>query len=239
MNIFSTIRADFKAAYDRDPAANGVSGMLAILLCYPGFKAILAHRFLHVVYHTLRLKLLSRVISQTVRFFTGVEIHPAAQIGPGFFIDHGHGVVIGETTIIGSNVTLYQGVTLGGTGKECGKRHPTLKDNVVVGAGAKILGNLTLGDSSKVGAGSVVVRDVPDHATVVGIPAVVVRHGNKSIDLDHSDLPDPLANRLKELRQEHQQLEQQLAETRKELAKYEKNKALSDHEYEVADSRFV
>jgi serine O-acetyltransferase len=205
MSIFSNILRDFRAARDRDPAARGLSGAIAIWLCYPGFKAVVAYRFLHPLHRVPGLRLPTRVLSQMTRFFTGCEIHPAAQLGPGCFIDHASGVVIGETAILGANVTLYQGVTLGGTGKETGKRHPTLGDNVVVGAGAKILGNIVVGDDAKVGAGSVVVRAVPPGCTVAGVPAVIVRRDGKrvadehEIPLDHTNLPNPLLERLRTL----------------------------------------
>ena len=161
--MFSNIRQDIKVIFERDPAAKSV---LEVILCYPGFHAILLHRIAHSFYK-LNLVLIARIISQINRFLTGIEIHPGAKIGKGFFIDHGMGVVIGETTEIGDNVTLYQGVTLGGTGKEKGKRHPTLGDNIVVGSGAKILGPVKIGDNAKIGAGAVVLKDVPPNSTVV------------------------------------------------------------------------
>jgi len=194
-----SIVKDFKAVLDRDPAARTVFAPIEILLTYSGFQALVVHRISHVFY-TFRIPLIPRLLSHFARFFTGVEIHPGAKIGSGFFIDHGMGVVIGETAEIGNNVTLYQGVTLGGTGKEKGKRHPTVGDNVVVGAHATVLGNIRIGNNVKIGAGSVVVTSVPDNCTVVGVPAEVVRiQGEKvpSQSLDHGDLPDP----LKELRE--------------------------------------
>jgi len=210
--MFRSIMADFRAARDRDPAARGWIGAVEIWLCYPGFKALVAHRFLHGLNAIPGGKLPARIGSQLVRFFTGCEIHPGAVIHPGCFIDHAHGVVIGETAIVGPNATLYQGVTLGGTGKECGKRHPTLGANVVVGAGAIILGNILIGDNAKIGAGSVVVREVPPGSTVVGVPAVVVRRGGMPIQppaqtLDHVDLPNPLAERLAAMEQRLARLE--------------------------------
>lgn len=162
---------DIKAVKQRDPAARN---LLEILLCYPGVHAIIWHRVAHAFWKG-HLKLIARIISSLTRFFTGIEIHPGAKIGPGFFIDHGMGVVIGETTEIGRNVTLYQGTTLGGTGKETGKRHPTIGDNVVVASGAKVLGPFTVGARSKIGAGAVVLKEVPPDCTVVGIPGRVVR----------------------------------------------------------------
>ena len=215
MNPFYGIYRDFKACFERDPAARTPLGVLEVILLYSGFHALLWYRFAHFL-HRLHIPFIPRLLSQFIRIFTGVEIHPGAKIGPGFFIDHGMGVVIGETTEVGENVTLYQGVTLGGTGIERGKRHPTLGDNVVVGAGAKVLGNIRLGDHVKVGAGSVVVHPVPDHCTVVGVPAEIVRkEGRKvsKINLDHGDLPDPvkeLKNRIRALAKELEFVEEQL-----------------------------
>jgi serine O-acetyltransferase len=184
-----------RAARDRDPAATKT---LEILLCYPGVHALLSHRIAHWLHVRVHLKTFARLIAHLSRFLTGVEIHPGAHIGEGFFIDHGMGVVIGETTIVGRNVTLFQGVTLGGTGKERGKRHPTIEDNVTVSAGAKVLGNITIGRSARVGAGSVVVSAVPPDSTVVGIPGRVVRVNGKRVaePLRHDQLPDPIAQRL-------------------------------------------
>jgi serine O-acetyltransferase len=173
-DLFSVIDADLRAAVKRDPAA---AGALDVVLSYPGFHAIVAHRFIHALHRT-GLPLLPRWLSNLNRFFTGIEIHPNARIGRGFFIDHGMGVVIGETAEVGENCTLYQGVTLGGTSLSHGKRHPTLGNNVTVGVGASILGAVTIGDNAKIGGGSVVVKDVPANATAVGIPArIVMRDG--------------------------------------------------------------
>ena len=186
--MLSTLITDFQVIFDRDPAARN---WLEVLLCYPGLHALWFHRLAHWLY-CLGVPVIPRLISQFARFLTGVEIHPGAQIGSGAFIDHGMGVVVGETTIIGNNCLIYQGVTLGGTGKESGKRHPTLGDNVVVGAGAKILGNITIGDNVRIGAGSVVVKDVPSNSTVVGIPGRVVKYRNQKIQpLEHNRVPDP------------------------------------------------
>jgi len=200
--MFRTIREQIDTIFREDPAARSV---VEIFLCYPGFQAILIHRLAHKLYKW-KVPLLPRVLSQVSRFFTGIEIHPGATIGQRFFIDHGSGVVIGETTEIGDDVLLYQGVTLGGTGNEKGKRHPTLGNNVVVGSGAKILGNIRIGDNVKVGAGSVVVKPVPDNSTVVGIPGRVVRIRPQGGVLEHGRLPDPegeaiddLARRVAEL----------------------------------------
>ncbi len=187
------IQADYQAVFERDPAAQTPFGAVEVLLCYSGFHAVLWHRFDHFLHTKLRIPILPRYLSQLVRWFTGVEIHPGAQIGKGLFIDHGMGVVIGETAVIGDNVTLYQGVTLGGTGKDRGKRHPTLGDNVVVGTGAKVLGNITIGAGSRIGAGSVVIESVPENCTVVGVPGEVVKRGGTRVaSLDHADLPDPV-----------------------------------------------
>ena len=209
------ISQDFKACFDRDPAARTPLGVLEVILLYSGFHAVLLHRFIHLL-HKLKIPFIPRFLSQLVRFFTGIEIHPGAQIGPGFFIDHGMGVVVGETTEIGKNVTVYQNVTLGGTGVQRGKRHPTLGDNVVVGAGAKVLGNIKIGNNVKIGAGSVVVHSVPDNCTVVGVPAEIVRREGRKvseINLDHGDLPDPvkaLKNRIRFLQKEIENLEEYL-----------------------------
>ncbi len=203
IKAFSHIINDFKVVFERDPAARGIFGWLEVLLTYSGFHAIISHRICHAL-HKWNIPLIPRFLSQITRFFTGIEIHPGATIGEGFFIDHGMGVVIGETTEIGTNVTLFQGVTLGGTGKEAGKRHPTLMNNVVVGAGAKVLGNITIGENVKIGAGSVVVRAIPDNCTVVGVPGMIVRReGKKPMDiLDHGDLPNPIRQRLLLLQKE-------------------------------------
>ena len=216
-NAQETLHRDFKACFERDPAANTPLGFLEVLFTYSGYHAILAYRLIHFLHARLRVPVIPRILSQFVRFLTGIEIHPGAKIGPGFFIDHGMGVVIGETTEIGENVTLYQDVTLGGTGIERGKRHPTLGDNVVVGAGAKVLGNIMIGNNAKIGAGSVVIHPVPENSTVVGVPAEIVRRGSKrptaGISLDHGDLPDPIEeikDRIKLLQKEIGAVEEQL-----------------------------
>ena len=219
--MLNTIKQDIKVIFERDPAAKSV---LEVILCYPGFHAILLHRIAHAFYK-MNLVLIARIISQINRFFTGIEIHPGAKIGKGFFIDHGMGVVIGETTEIGDNVTLYQGVTLGGTGKEKGKRHPTLGNNIVVGSGAKILGPVKIGDNAKIGAGAVVLKDVPPNSTVVGIPgkAVVRQKVNFSdadftkVDLNHHLLPDPVADMMRSLQKKIETLEMRIAFLEKEL----------------------
>ena len=187
------ISTDIAAVRQRDPAARG---SLEILLLYSGVHAILAYRVAHLFYNA-KCFFLARLISQTARFLTGIEIHPGATIGKGLFIDHGMGVVIGETTEIGDNCTLYQGVTLGGTGKDVGKRHPTLGDNVLVGAGAKVLGPFKIGSNSKIAANAVVLEEVPENSTAVGIPAHVVRrHGRRIDDLDQVHIPDPVAQEI-------------------------------------------
>jgi serine O-acetyltransferase len=205
-NIFSTLVADFQIIFERDPAARN---WLEVLFCYPGLHAIVLHRFAHWLYR-LGLPFFPRLISQIARFFTGIEIHPGAQIGKGAFIDHGMGVVIGETAIIGEYVLIYQGVTLGGTGKETGKRHPTLGNNVVVGAGAKILGNIQIGSNVRIGAGSVVVKNVPPDCTVVGVPGRVVHRQDQQAPLEHNRVPDPEGELLKSLLQRIELLEHEL-----------------------------
>ena len=207
--MLRAIREQIETIFREDPAAKSV---LEVFLCYPGFHAILLHRLAHKLY-TMNVPLLPRVISQFSRTLTGIEIHPGAKIGRRFFIDHGMGVVVGETAEIGDDVLLYQGVTLGGTGKERGKRHPTVGNHVVIGTGAKVLGNIRIGDCVKIGAGSVVVHPVPDHSTVVGIPGRVVRIAGEPVPeqmLEHGQLPDPEAMEIDELRQRVNELEAQV-----------------------------
>jgi serine O-acetyltransferase len=207
--MFRAIREQIDTIFREDPAARSV---VEIFLCYPGFHAILLHRLAHKVYRR-HWTLAARVISQFSRAITGIEIHPGASIGRRFFIDHGMGVVIGETTEIGDDVLLYQGVTLGGTGKEKGKRHPTLGNHVVVGTGAKVLGNIRIGDHVKIGAGSVVVRPVPNYSTVVGIPGRVVKvRGEEPRDdeLEHGWLPDPEGQAIEDLVRRVEELERRL-----------------------------
>ncbi len=211
--VLKEVRADVAAARDRDPAAQGVSSF-EILTSWAGVQALLAHRAAHALLGA-RVPLLPRAIAYLSRAVTGVEIHPAAEIGRGFFIDHGAGVVIGETAVIGERVTLYQGVTLGGTGFQRGKRHPTLGDNVTVGSGAKLLGPIAVGDGAKVGANTVVVEDVPPGATVVGNPGHPVRVEGRKVegpDADWIHLPDPIAEAIKALSERIAALEQRLAE---------------------------
>jgi serine O-acetyltransferase len=205
--MFRAVREQIDTVFRGDPAAKSA---VEIFFCYPGFHAILLHRAAHQLY-TGGFTLLARILSQFNRMLTGIEIHPGATIGRRCFIDHGMGVVIGETTEIGDDVLLYQGVTLGGTGKEKGKRHPTIGDNVVIGTGAKILGNITIGSHTKIGAGSVVVRSVPENSTVVGVPGRVVRLRVDTGDyLEHGTLPDPEGQLIDELTKRVEQLEAQL-----------------------------
>ncbi len=205
--MFRAVREQIETVFRGDPAAKSA---VEIFFCYPGFHAILWHRGAHQLY-TAGFTLLARIVSQFNRLLTGIEIHPGAKIGRRCFIDHGMGVVIGETTEIGDDVLLYQGVTLGGTGKEKGKRHPTIGDNVVIGTGAKILGNITIGSHTKIGAGSVVVHSVPDNSTVVGVPGRVVRLRVDTGDyLEHGTLPDPEGQLIDDLSKRVEQLEAQL-----------------------------
>lgn len=210
--MFNTLRRDIKAVFDRDPA---VRSALEILLCYPGLHALYFYRISHWFWMK-KFYLIGRFISHLGRFFTGIEIHPGAKIGPGFFIDHGMGVVIGETAEIGENVTLYHGVTLGGTSWKKEKRHPTLGKSVVVGAGGKILGPIFVGDGSRIGAGSVVVKDVPANSVVVGVPGrVTYRDGKKivnEIDLEQTDLPDPMMRAIECLIQRIRIVEEELTD---------------------------
>ena len=207
--MLNHLRADLAIIRERDPAARGA---LEILLCYPGFQAVTLHRLSHRLWRSrLPLKLPARLLSQLGRGLTGIEIHPGARIGAGVFIDHGMGVVIGETAEVGDDCLLYQGVTLGGTGKESGKRHPTLANNVVIGAGAKVLGAIEVGENTRVGAGSVVVRNVEANCTVVGIPGRVIHQSGVRINpLAHSALPDAEANVIRNLMERIDQLEGQV-----------------------------
>lgn len=214
MGIIGRIKEDIKVVFERDPAAKSIP---EILLCYPGFHAIMMHRIAHWLYRH-HVPLLPRLISHISRFLTGIEIHPGAKIGRRFFIDHGMGVVIGETAEIGDDVLIYQGVTLGGTGKEKGKRHPTIGNRVVIGAGAIILGPITIGDDSRIGAGSVVVNSVPPGSTVVGIPGKVIKqNGVRIVDpLEHGKLPDPVVDILRDFLNRIEELEERVRELEKE-----------------------
>ena len=208
MGMISYVKQEIEVIRERDPA---IKSNMEVFL-YPSFKVILSYRVAHKLY-LKKHYFWARWISQRAARKTGIEIHPGATIGKGLFIDHGTGVIIGETTIIGDNVTLYQGVTLGGTGKEQGKRHPTLKDNVMVSAGAKILGSFTIGENSKIGAGSVVLEEVPPNCTVVGVPGRIVRMDNKKVprsDMDQVHLPDPVLTDIRELQEENIKLHKRL-----------------------------
>ncbi|HEX5146290.1 MAG TPA: serine O-acetyltransferase EpsC [Conexibacter sp.] len=213
MRVWKEIRRDVHAAQERDPAARGV-GSSEILAIWPGVHAVLAHRVAHALFEA-RVPLLPRLIAGVSRLLTGIEIHPAARIGHGLFIDHGMGVVIGQTAEIGDDVTLYQGVTLGGTGFSCGKRHPTIEDNVTIGSGAKLLGPITVGHGSKIGANTVVIHDVPPNSTVVGNPGHPVRIDGRrpeGPDADWVHLPDPISDAIKGLASRIGALERALAE---------------------------
>src|ERR1700728_127944 len=208
ISLFRSAREDVAAVFESDPAARSY---FEVLICYPGLQAVWAHHLSHWLWrHGLRF--LARFVSQLARFFTGIEIHPGAEIGRRLFIDHGMGTVIGETAVVGDDVTLYQGVTLGGTGKEKGKRHPTLGNNISIGSGAKLLGNITIGDNCRVGANSVVLRSVPPNSTIVGVPGhIVLRDGKRVVITDPKDIRDPLsdiiiklATELHELREKFQ-----------------------------------
>lgn len=226
MGLFQEIREEYEVIRKRDPAIHSIREVFL----YPSFQVMRAYRKAHRAYLKGQF-FRARWISQRAARKTNIEIHPGATIGKGFFIDHGAGVIIGETSVIGNNVTLYQGVTLGGTGKETGKRHPTLEDNVMISAGAKILGSITIGENSKVGAGSVVIRDVPPNCTVVGVPGRIVRRNNKRIcceDMDQVDLPDPVWDDICVLQREHSELvnriidlEQETKQLREALEKKE------------------
>jgi serine O-acetyltransferase len=215
--MFKLMKEDVAVVFEQDPAARSY---LEVILTYSGLHAIWWHRIAHAFYKR-KFYFIARAISQMSRFFTGIEIHPGAVIGRRFFIDHGMGVVIGETCEIGNDVTIYQGVTLGGTGKEKGKRHPTIKDSVLISTGAKVLGSITIGENSKIGGGSVVLKDVPPNSTVVGVPGkVVIQDGRKiSRDLNHSDLPDPVADRFKDLEMQLNELKEALEIVKKEGVK--------------------
>ncbi len=229
MKILSYVREELRVIRERDPAIK--SGMEVFL--YPSFKVIMSYRVAHKLYQKKHY-FLARWISQRAARKTGIEIHPGAKIDKGLFIDHGLGVIIGETTEIGNNVTLYQGVTLGGTGKEKGKRHPTLKDNVMVSAGAKILGSFTIGENSKIGAGSVVLKEVPPNCTVVGVPGRIVKMGDQKVprtDLDQINLPDPISNDIRELQQDNIRLRKKMQELEKHM------KCMQDNSIEIPDHK--
>lgn len=219
--MFKQLKKDIDVIFERDPAAKSV---FEVIFCYQGLHAIWFHRLAHCLFKRGWI-FWPRLISNFARFLTGIEIHPGAKLGEGLFIDHGAGTVIGETAEIGENVTLYQGVTLGGTGKEKGKRHPTIGDNVVVASGAKVLGSFTVGNNAKIGSGSVVLKEVPPYATVVGIPGkVVMLYGervNGNIDLAHDQLPDPDEEMIQCMHRSLLKLEEKVKKLEKELKKYE------------------
>ena len=226
MGIVSYIKEEIRVVRERDPA---IKSNMEVLL-YPSFRVILRYRVAHKLY-LKKHYFWARWISQRAARKTGIEIHPGAKIGRGLFIDHGSGVIIGETTVIGDNVTLYQGVTLGGTGKEQGKRHPTLEDNVMVSAGAKILGSFTIGENSKIGAGSVVLEEVPPNCTVVGVPGRIVKMDNKKVprsDMDQIHLPDPVLSDIKRLQEENLRLHKELKRLVKEIRCVEKKGAYDE-----------
>lgn len=213
MNTIKLIIEDIQACFERDPAARNI---FEVLLTYSGFHATLAHRIAYLLWKG-HVPVVPRLLSHLARFLTGIEIHPGAVIGRSFFIDHGMGVVIGETAEIGDHVTLYQGVTLGGTGKEIGKRHPTIGNHVIIGAGAKVLGAINIGDYVRIGANAVVLRSVSEHATVVGVPGKIIKRPMEEEELDHSKLPDPITDRL-------EQMEKELSLFKEEIKKLERIK---------------
>ena len=217
--MFSSIREQVETIFREDPAA---SSYLEILLCYPGLHAVMTHKLTHRLYQA-KMRLPARFLSQFARWLTGIEIHPGAVIGRRLFIDHGMGVVIGETAIIGDDCLIYQDVTLGGNGKEKGKRHPTVGNNVVIGGGAKVLGNITIGDHSRIGAGSVVIQSVPDHSTVVGIPGRVVRQrgSEPGEKLDHCQMPDPQGQLIAQLTRRLELLEDEVKQLREDAQRVE------------------
>lgn len=236
MSFLASVREDIRSVFERDPAATSTIG---VLLCYPGLHAVWSHHFNHWLWNR-NWRVLARFMSQVVRFWTGIEIHPGAQIGRRLFIDHGMGVVIGETAIVGDDVTLYQGVTLGGTGKEKGKRHPTLRNGVFVGNTANVLGNITIGENSRVGAGSVVLRDVPPNSTVVGVPAhIVYREGKRVLITDPHEVKDPLSDVIIALAREVQELKDRVVMRDTEYAARARQavQSLEDEDQERSDYR--
>ncbi len=202
------VKEDIKVIYENDPAAKNI---FEVILCYPGLHALVAHRFAHRLYKW-NIPLIPRIISYITRIITGIEIHPGAKIGRRCFIDHGEGIVIGETTVVGNDVLIYQQVTLGGTGKESGKRHPTIGNNVILGAGAKVLGNITIGDFVRIGAGSVVIDNVPENSTVVGVPGRIVHRmvTDKNGVLMHNRIPDPISCEINKLKAEIEILKEKI-----------------------------
>jgi len=235
VSFFKSVREDIRAVFERDPAARSY---LEVLLCYPGLHALWAHHVNGWLWRR-NLRFLARFGSQLARLFTGVEIHPGAQIGRRLFIDHGMGVVIGETAIVGDDVTLYQGVTLGGTGKEKGKRHPTLGNNVTIGTGAKLLGNITIGENSRVGGGSVVLRNVPANSTVVGVPGhIVLREGKRVVITDPKEIRDPLSDVIIKLAAEVHELREKFQEHSHEALGAEPDLTI-DEEIQLSQNKIV
>lgn len=222
--MFKRMKSDIRAVFENDPAARS---RFEVIFTYSGLHAIWSHRIAHFLYHR-RWYTLARIVSQVSRFFTGIEIHPGAVIGERLFIDHGMGVVIGETCEIGDDVVIYQGVTLGGSGKEKGKRHPTIGNNVVIGSGAKILGSFTVGDQSNIGANSVVLKEVPAGSTVVGIPGKIVRQGGKRLDRLSHQLPDPVVDTMRELQEQIAALQEELRSLKEQRSSEQAAKALPD-----------
>jgi serine O-acetyltransferase len=224
-SFFQSVREDVAAVFESDPAARSY---LEVFICYPGLHAVWAHHFSHWLWlHNMRF--LARFVSQIARLWTGIEIHPGAEIGRRLFIDHGMGTVIGETAVVGDDVTLYQGVTLGGTGKEKGKRHPTLGNNISIGSGAKLLGNITIGDNVRVGAGSVVLRNVPANSTIVGVPGhIVLRDGKRVVITDPKDIRDPLSDVIIKLATEVQELRERFQRHTHEVLGAEPHVALHE-----------
>ena len=237
MGIISKIKEEIRIIRERDPA---IHSSMEVLL-YPSFKVMLHYRLAHRLYQKGHY-FWARWISQRAVRKTGIEIHPGAQIGKGFFIDHGNGVIIGETAIIGDNVTLYQGVTLGGTGKEQGKRHPTIGNNVMISAGAKILGSFTIGDNSKIGAGSVVLKEVPPNCTVVGVPGRVVKMNDEKIprlDMDQVHLPDPIENDIRALQEDNLRMHRQIQEMEKCMQCLKENPIPEEKKEEISENEDI
>jgi len=235
LSFFKSVREDVRAVFESDPAARSY---LEVLLCYPGLHALWAHH-VNSWFWRHNLRFLARFGSQLARLFTGIEIHPGAQIGRRLFIDHGMGVVIGETAIVGDDVTLYQGVTLGGTGKEKGKRHPTVRNNVTIGTGAKVLGNITIGENCRIGSGSVVLRNVPANSTVVGVPGhIVLREGKRVVITDPKEIRDPLSDVIIKLAAEVHELREKFQEHSHEALGAEPDLTI-DEEIQLSQNKIV
>jgi len=235
VSFFKSVREDVRAVFERDPAARSY---LEVLLCYPGLHALWTHH-VNSWFWRHNLRFLARFGSQIARLLTGIEIHPGAQVGRRLFIDHGMGVVIGETAIVGDDVTLYQGVTLGGTGKEKGKRHPTVRNNVTIGTGAKVLGNITIGENCRIGGGSVVLRNVPDNSTVVGVPGhIVLREGKRVVITDPKEIRDPLSDVIIKLAAEVHELREKFQEHSHEALGAEPDLTI-DEEIQLSQNKIV